>query len=236
MQLLQTQSQTSQSLQEQISCLQSQQSRILELLAPLHPILQSVPLHIDIARNAIIEKIPEGCQCTKPCSGPTLSPGITPPSRRNADLSLVSRKRRRISLDSQHSESHLPAPREYLDLDQRLENKMHQMPHGPEKGTVETQDYVQDRRTTSSSSIQTPSGGSDLTMASGGYPEGVTDHAGSGNAALAARLSAIVRKPPPNKTVNGKSIAPPITVFRHPKHAMDNPISHISSRVSYSSI
>jgi hypothetical protein len=228
MQLLQTQSQTSQSLQEQFSCLQTQQSRIFELLAPLHPILQSVPLHIDIARNAIIEKIPEGCQCTK-----LLSPGMNPPSKLDAELSLISRKRRRISLDSLHSDPHVTL-RGYLDLDQRLETNRHQMPHEPVERTVETQNQVQDRRTTSPSPIQTPSGGSsDLTMASGGYPESVTAHSGSGNAALATKLSVIAKKPPPNKTVGGKGIAPPITAFRHPKRAKDNPISYIS-RVSCS--
>lgn len=228
--LLQTQSQTSQSLQEQFMCLQSQQNRIAELLAPLHPILQSVPLHIDVARNAIIEKIPEGCQCIKPCSGPALFAGTTPPPKRTAELSLVTRKRRRTSLDFLYPDPHMSAARGYLDLDQRVETARHQTPHGPVERTVETQNLVHGRRTTMTalSSVQTLSG-SNISAASGGYhPESVRPE--SGNAALATRLSAIVKKPPPNKTVGGKGIAPPITVFRHSKRVMDNPISYISSR------
>ncbi len=143
---------------------------------------------------------------------------------------MASRKRRRISLDSPHSDLHAPVVRGYLDLDQHMETTMHQMPRGPVERTIETQYLVQDRRTT----VETPNGrkngrsGGDLSVASGS----VMVHPESGNATLAARLSAIVRKPPPNKTVGGKGIAPPITMFRHSKRAMDNPISYISSRVS----
>lgn len=239
MQLLQTHSQTSQSIQAQFSSLQTQQNRILELLAPLHPILQSVPLHIDIARNAIIEKIPEGCQCTKPGSGPTLSASMTPPSSGpNTELSLILRKRRRISLDSPRSDPHKPTLWRYLDLDQHVETPRHQMAHESVDSTVETQNSVQDRRAPTLLSVQTPSSrknsssGSD-TVASGSYPESVTVRPGSGNAALGTRLSAIVREPPPNKTIGGKGIAPPITAFPHSKRAKDNPISYIS-RVSRS--
>ena len=241
MQLLQTHSQTSQSIQAQFSCLQTQQNRILELLAPLHPILRSVPLHIDIARNAIIEKIPEGCQCTKPGSSPMLSAGMTPlSSGPDAELSLMSRKRRRLSLDSPHADpSHRPTLWRYLDLDQHVEPPRHQTPHELVERSVETQNSVQDRRTPTLSPVQTPSGrkngssGSD-TVASGSYPESVTVRPESGNAALGTRLSAIVREPrPPNNTISGKGIAPPVAAFPHSKRTKDNPISYIS-RVSRS--
>jgi hypothetical protein len=240
MQLLQTHSQTSQSLQAQLSCLQSQQNRIIELLAPLHPILQSVPLHIDIARNAIIEKIAEECQCTKSGSSPTLSAGMTPtPSRPDAELSLFSRKRRRISLDCPRSGPRSPTLWRYQGLDQQIETQKHQMPHEPvERTVVETQNSVQERRTAALfSAVQTPSdrkkgsSGSDLTVASSCYPENVTVRPGSSNAALVPRLSAIVKEPPPNKTVGGKGIAPPITVFPHSRRTEDNPTSYIA-RVS----
>jgi len=231
MQLLQTHSQTSQSLQAQFSCLQSQQNRILELLAPLHPILQSVPLHIDIARNAIIEKIAEECQCTKAGSSRTLSAGMTQSSRPDAELSLpLSRKRRRISLDyPRPADPHSPTLWRYQGLDQQIEA---QRPHEPVERTVETQNPVQERRTAVlSSAVQTPSdrkksssGGSDLTMASCSYPEKVTVRPGSSNAALLP----IVREPSPNKTVGGKGIAPPITVFPHSTRAKDNPTSYFT--------
>jgi hypothetical protein len=242
MQLLQTHTQTSQSIQAQFSCLQSQQNRILELLVPLHPILQSVPLHIDVARNAIIEKIPEGCQCAKPCPGPTLSVSMAPPSGPEMEQSLVPRKRRRISIESSRSGPHSPTPWSCLDLDQHLETHRHQMPQKPVEKTVETQNPILDRRTTTGlSSVQTPStrkngsSGSDLTMTAtsgSSYPESVTVRPGSGNAVLATtRLPAIVRGPTPNQTVGGKGIAtPPIRVFPHTKRAKDNPISY--TRVS----
>jgi hypothetical protein len=236
MQLLQTHSQTSQSMQAQFSCLQSQQNRILELLAPLHPILQSVPLHIDIARNAIIEKIPEGCRCAKPSPGPMPSASMVPPSGPDADLPFVLRKRRRISLDSSRSDPHSPTAWRCLDVDPHIETQRHQMPHEPVEKTVETQNPIRDRLTTGLSSVQTPSArkngssGSDLTVTAtsgSSYPESVTVRPGSGNVVLATtRLSAIVRGPPPNRTVGGKGIAPPITVLPHTKRAKDTPISY----------
>ena len=228
MQLLQTHGQTSQSIQAQFSCLQSQQNRILELLAPLHPILQSVPLHIDIARNAIIEKIPEGCQCAKPCPSPTLSASIATPSRPDAEPSFVSRKRRRISLDSSRSGPHSHALWGLLGLDQHIE---------PERHTIVTQNPIRDRRTAGLSSVQTPNsrenGGGSVTATSGSSypePESVTAAPGSSSAVLATtRLSAIVREPPPNKAVGGQ-VTPRITAFPHTKRAKDNPISY--ARVS----
>ena len=126
----------------------------------------------------------------------------------------------------------MPAIRGYLDLDRPLETRRHQIPYEPVEETVETQNHVQDRRATSSSFIQTPSGGTDLTMESVSCPESVAVHPGSGNAALSTRLSAIVRKPAPNDYVGGNGVAPPVTVLRHPKRAMDNPISYFSSKVS----
>jgi len=124
-----------------------------------------------------------------------------------------------------------------------MATQKHQMPHEPTERTVETQNpIVQDRaKAAALSSVQTPSGrknrscGSDLTetaSSSGSYnTESVTVRPGSGNVApLASRLSAIVREPPPKKTVGGKGIAPPITPFPHSKRAKDNPISY--TRVS----
>jgi len=120
-----------------------------------------------------------------------------------------------------------------------MATQKHQMPHEPTERTVETQNpIVQDRaKAAALSSVQTPSGrknrscGSDLTetaSSSGSYnTESVTVRPGSGNVApLASRLSAIVREPPPKKTVGGKGIAPPITPFPHSKRAKDNPISY----------
>jgi hypothetical protein len=114
------------------------------------------------------------------------------------------------------------------------------MPHEPLEKTVETQNPIRDRRTTGLAPAQTPSARtndssrSDLTMtvtSGSNYPESVTDQPRSGDAVLATtRLSAIVRGPPPNKTVGGKGIAPPIRVFPHTKRAKDNPISY--TRVS----
>lgn len=160
-------------------------------------------------------KIPEGCRCTKPCSVSTPSP----PSKRNAEQFSVSKKRRRISLDSPHSGPHAPVVWGNLDLDQYIETTRHQTPHGPVERIIETENPVQDRRAT----VQTPSGDG-----GGSYPENV--HAEAGDATLATRLSAIVTKPPPIRTVGGKGMAPPTTVFRHSMRAMGNPISFISSR------
>ncbi|KAH9050905.1 hypothetical protein EDB83DRAFT_1348301 [Lactarius deliciosus] len=165
-------------------------------------------------------KISEGCQCIKPCSGSTPSP----PSKRNAEQFSVSKKRRRISLDSPHSGPRAPAVWGHLDLDQYIETTGHRTRHGPVERTLETENPVQDRMAT----VQTPSGrkfgGSDS------YSENV--HTESGDATLATRLSAIVTKPPPIRTVSGKGMAPPTAVFRHSMRAMGNPISFISSRVS----
>ena len=165
---------------------------------------------------------------------------MTPPLRPDADLSLLSRKRRRISLDYPRSGPRSPTLWRYQGLDQQIETQRHQLPHEPVERTVETQNSVQERRTaTLLSAVQTPndrkkgSSGSDLTVASSSYPENVTVRPGSSNAALVHRLSAIVKEPPPNKTVGGKGIAPPITVFPHSKHAKDNPTSYIA-RVSSS--
>jgi hypothetical protein len=166
------------------------------------------------------------------------SASMAPPSGLDTELSLVPRKRRRISLDSPRSDPHSPTLWRHLDLDQHLER--HQMPHEPLEKTVETQNPIRDRRTTGLAPAQTPSArtndssGSDLTMTAtsgSNYPESVTDQPRSGNAVLATtRLSAIVREPPPNKTVGGKGIAPPIRVLPHTKRAKDNPISY--TRVS----
>lgn len=162
-QLLQTQTQLSQSLQEQFSHAQTQQSRVLELLAPLHSILQSVPLHINIARNAVLEKIPEGCRCR--CTGYRSDPSIpstatccrTPLSKEDAKLSLGARKKRRISFDTPHFDPNNPPIFGYQDQPVAVED--HHTPLGifaREPG--ETSASAQPQRIDTVSAVQTASG------------------------------------------------------------------------------
>ncbi len=145
----------------------------------------------------------------------------------------VSKKRRRLSLDTLRSEprTHMPVIWGSLDTDERLKPERQQMPHCPGGSSAETENPIQDRKTKTLSSTQTPSGrkngssGSDTVTSGDSYPENVRPV--SGHAVLANRSS------PPNTTVGGKgkgipAIPPPITVFRHTKRAMDNTISYIS--------
>ena len=164
MQLLQTQNQLSQSLQEQFSLTQTQQSRVLELLAPLHPILKSVPLHIDIARNAILEKMPEGCQCRciDYCSGRLIPSAVTScgtPSK-NAEPPVEARKRRRFSLDISHSEPDSPPVRryqyEYRPIAVEECHALHGFARGPGEASTSAQPPQRDATL---STVQAPSGG-----------------------------------------------------------------------------
>ena len=165
LQLLQTQNQLSQSLQEQFSLAQTQQSRIFELLAPLHPILKSVPLHIDIARNAILEKMPEGCQCL--CvdyrsgrSIPSAAPSCGTPSE-DAEPPVETRKRRRISLDVSQSEPNNPPGRRNQYGDQPIAVEERHALHGfawkPEETSTPAQPLQREEGTFSA--VQAPSSG-----------------------------------------------------------------------------
>ncbi|KAI0000857.1 hypothetical protein BJV77DRAFT_246156 [Russula vinacea] len=87
--LLQAQSQTTQCLQEQFSHTQTQQSRILELLAPLHPILQSVPLHIDTRAMLSWRRYPKAARVHAPTTvraGPLCLPTVRHHRRRQIHL------------------------------------------------------------------------------------------------------------------------------------------------------
>ncbi|KAI0302410.1 hypothetical protein B0F90DRAFT_215093 [Multifurca ochricompacta] len=125
--LLQTQNQLSQSLQEQFSLSQNQQSRILELLAPLHPALQSIPLHISIACNAIMEKIPQGCRCINSCpvpSPPSATSTHTSSSKGSAEAELPEATRKRRKIDLSHSPQHITSTRG--DQDRSIGVERHQ--------------------------------------------------------------------------------------------------------------
>ena len=163
-QLLQTQNQLSQSLQEQFSLAQTQQSRIFELLAPLHPILKSVPLHIDIARSAILEKMPEGCQCrcVDYCSGRSIPPAVPScgtPSE-NPEPPVEARKRRRISLDVSQSDPNNPPGRRYQYGDQPIAIEERHALHGFAWKPGETSTSAQPlQRAGTFSAVQAPSSG-----------------------------------------------------------------------------
>ncbi|KAI0251198.1 hypothetical protein BJV78DRAFT_1282703 [Lactifluus subvellereus] len=173
--LLQTQNQLSQSLQEQFSRAQNQQSRILELLAPLHPILQSVPLHIDIARNAIMEKIPEGS-----------TPSRTPSSEENAEPPFPTRKRRRVNVDTPQTDLHKHPMLGYQDRPTAVEERPR--PQGLVRRPAETQ----------TSAVQAPSGekSDDGRSAVACRSFGKSQSGSSGAAALATTLSTISTTPP----------------------------------------
>ena len=181
-----------QCLQEQFSRTQTQQSRILELLAPLHPILQSVPLHINIARNAILEKMPECCPC--PCtdnrsSRSTAPPNRTSPQKEKGDPPVEIRKRRRIDLESQH----LRAPN---DLSAgRYQGQLEARDSVLKSGEIPTQSRPQSTGTFCA--LETSSGGkSDIDTVTRNYLRNAEPW--SGNAALATRLSTISRGKAPS--------------------------------------
>jgi hypothetical protein len=213
-QLLQTQNQLSQSLQEQFSRVQTQQSRILELLAPLHPILESVPLHINIARNAILEKIPEGCQCrcTDDYSGASVVPPFpTPPE--SAEPPVGARKRRRVSLDT----TCLPDPNNppfRRCQDQPVAIQVRRTPNGCAQRPGETPTSAQPHRDGVLLAVQTPSGEKSGNEAlSRGHQKGAQPQ--SGNASLAARLSVISR-----------GIAPRVSLWLSYTWLYESPLIH----------
>jgi hypothetical protein len=195
MQLLQTQNQLSQSLQEQFSRVQAQQCQVLELLAPLHPLLESVPLHISIARNAILEKIPKGCQCRciDYCPGssiPSAVPSCGGTPLENSEPLVEARKRRRISLDIPHPDSNSPPARG--DRDQSILVEVRRTPDGCAQKPRETPTLAQPQRDGTLFAVQTPIGGK-----SGNEPV-LRSHLGSaqsqsGNALLATRRTIISR-------------------------------------------
>jgi hypothetical protein len=171
MQLVQTQTQLSRSLQEQFSCAQTQQSRILELLAPLPQIVQSVPPHINIARNAILEKIPaEGCRCkciTKSsCSGPSIPSAVpsnsTPLSKENlnAEPPFGVRKRRRIDLDTAHPDPNDPlVGGRYQTQSIAVEVRQTHCEFAQKSGETPGPVSVQPQRNTTRATVQTPNDG-----------------------------------------------------------------------------
>jgi hypothetical protein len=212
-QLLQTQTQLSQSLQEQFSRAQNQQSRILELLAPLHPTLRSVPLHIDIARNAIMEKISEGCRCfhnRSDSSSPLAVPSSTPPSEseENAELPFATRKKRRISVDtSQPNPRQLPM-RNCHDRPIAVEDEC-QLPQGlvQRPGPEETQTAAQSR--------QTPRSEKGDNDSSGVICRYLADvQSGSRGAATLATTLSTTSRTPFNESIGRKGIAPSVTAPR----------------------
>ncbi|KAI9510292.1 hypothetical protein F5148DRAFT_1147636 [Russula earlei] len=163
-QLVQAQTQLSQSLQEQFSRAQTQQSRILELLAPLHSILQSVSLHIDIARNAILEKIPERCGCrgnTADNGSSTSIPSAVPSNRTPLSAEddagqLLPRKRRKVSLDAPHSDPSNPSARGYEG--QLIAVEERQATSGFSLRPGETAGPTRPQRNAAVSAVQTPNG------------------------------------------------------------------------------
>jgi len=179
-----------QSLQEQFSCVQTQQCRILELLAPLHPVLQSVPLHINLARNAILEKIPEGCQCTSG-SAPSTQPSChTLSSQESAEPPMKVRKIMRTNLDRQDCDIHGPPVNCYEGQPIAVEERqiLHQPAHKP--GEMLTSSRPQ--RIGTRCSVQPPSG------AMNGIGGVIRNHLrntspASGNTAFARRLPTIPR-------------------------------------------
>jgi hypothetical protein len=188
-----------QSLQEQVSHVQIQQSRILELLGPLHPTLQSVPLHINLARNAILEKIPEGCPCTNDRSGgliPSTQPSCqTLSSQESAEPPLKVRKRMRTNLDGQNFDPHDPAVNRYEDQPIAVEER--QILHRPARTPGEILTSSRPQRIGTHCGVQTPSGGMN------GIGGVIHNHLRntspvSGNAALASRLSAVPRGTAPS--------------------------------------
>jgi hypothetical protein len=187
------------SLQEQFSRTQTQQSRILELLAPLHPILQSVPLHINIARNAILEKIPEGClcTCTDNCSSRSTAPShhcMSPPKER-ADPPVEVRKRRRIDVESQHCDPNDPPVGRYQGQPIAVEGG--QIPHRSAPKPGETLTWSCHQSTGTFCAVQSPSGGrSGIDAMTRDYQRNAKPW--SGNAALATRLSTISRGKAPS--------------------------------------
>ncbi|THH13749.1 hypothetical protein EW146_g6503 [Bondarzewia mesenterica] len=88
--LSRSQSHALQSLQDQQTRAQEQHTQLVALLTPVLPLLQALPLHIDIARNAVIntvnKHIPSSCLCS--CSSPT-SPSRPVEEGQNIAVSLV---------------------------------------------------------------------------------------------------------------------------------------------------
>ena len=155
-----------------------------------------MPLHINIARNAILEKMPEGCRCRciDSCSGPSIP--STAPSRgmpsENADSEPPeeANKRRRISLDAPHSDPNNPPVRRYQVQPITVEERRTPYRSGRKPG--ETPTPAQPRRDGILSTVQTPSDGKSGNQT---VPRGHLGSAqpGSGNAPLATRLSLISR-------------------------------------------
>jgi hypothetical protein len=155
-----------------------------------------MPLHISMARNAILEKIPEGCQCpcTDNCSSRSTTPSHrAPPSMENAGppLEIRIRKRRRIDLESQYCDPNDPAVSR--DQDQPTAVRQRQIPQGftHKPGEIPISSRPQSNGTLRAA--QTPNG----------WKSGIdtvsrvnlrNEKPGSGNAALATRLSTISGK------------------------------------------
>ena len=155
-----------------------------------------MPLHISIARNAILEKIPEGCQCPRSdnCSSRSTTPSRrAPPSMENAEppLELRIRKRRRIGLASQHCDPNDPAVSR--DQDQPTSVRERQVPPGftHKPGEIPISSRPQSNDTLRAA--QTPNGWkSGIDTVSRVNLRNVKP--GSGNAAPATRLSTISGK------------------------------------------
>ena len=185
-----------QSLQEQFSSVQTQQGRILELLAPLHPILQSVPLHINLARNAILEKIPKGYPCTNNRSGGSI-PSTQPSSRtlssqEGAEPPLKVRKRMRTDLDGQNCDPvdpHGPPVDRYEEQPIAAEGRqiVHRLARKPE----EIPTSCQPQRIGTNCGVQTSSDG--MNGIGGVIRNHLRNTSPSGNVAPASRLSTMPR-------------------------------------------
>jgi len=210
MQLLQTQTQLSQSLQEQFSCAQTQQNRILELLAPLPQIVQSVPLHINIARNAILEKIPaDGCRCHGRCSNPSAIPqasNSTPLSKENAEPPFGARKRRRIGLDITHPDPNDPLVGRYQRQPIVVEPRQTHCEFTQKSGETPASD--QPRRNTPRATVQTPNGGK---SSNDTVPHGYLGSARSGY----DNTNVLATKPPTSSRGIAPSLVPRVLTSEH---------------------
>jgi hypothetical protein len=167
-----------------------------------------VPLHINLARNAILEKIPEGCPCTKDCSGglvPSTQPSCdTLSSQESAEPPLKVRKRMRTDLDRQTCDPHGPPVNRYEDQPVAVEER--QILHRPARKPGEILTSSRPQRIGTHCGVQTPGGGIN---GIGGVTRNHIRNTSpvSGNAALASRLSTIPR-----------GIAPSFILVSHSKH------------------
>ena len=154
-----------------------------------------MPLHIDIARNAILEKIPEGrsCPCTDNCSSRSTVPSNRTSPQKKADPPVEVRKRRRIDLESQHrTPNHPPVGRHHQPEGQPIAVERGQIPHGSalKPGEIPTRSCPQSTGTFCA--VQTPRcGKSGMDAVTRDYLRNTRPW--SGNAALATRLSTISR-------------------------------------------